>query len=167
MRAKSATAETRLKTDLNTSPAADNAVLELDLHQLTEASGGAVTAGVAILVIGAAAGAVYGVVKSAYRLGNVLGEMLVENHSLDHFIDPGFAYRNRLLNKIYGGELKQPAMQRVTFSKGGMQGSVLSLGSVMMATANGVDTHPVHRGVWLLENILGMPTPPPPPEVEA
>ncbi len=37
----------------------------------------------------------------------------------------------------------------------------------MMATANGVDTHPVHRGVWFLENILGSPSPPPPESVPA
>ena len=37
----------------------------------------------------------------------------------------------------------------------------------MMATANGVDTQPVLRGVWLLENILGDPVPEPPPDVPA
>lgn len=36
----------------------------------------------------------------------------------------------------------------------------------MTATANGVDTSPVVRGVWILENILGMPPTPPPPDVE-
>ncbi len=39
--------------------------------------------------------------------------------------------------------------------------------AVMMATANGVDTQPVHRGVWLLENILGSPPPEPPKAVPA
>ena len=67
-------------TEAKPEPATSNEVLELGSHELNEASGGALTAGVAIVVIGAAAGAVYGVVKSAYRLGNVLGEMLVENH---------------------------------------------------------------------------------------
>ena len=41
------------------------------------------------------------------------------------------------------------------------------MAAIMMATANGVDTHPVHRGVWLLENVLGQPTAPPPPGVPA
>jgi hypothetical protein len=36
-----------------------------------------------------------------------------------------------------------------------------------MATANGVDTHPVVRGKWVLENIVGEPPPPPPPSVPA
>ena len=92
-------------------------------------------------------------------------EMLIENHTLDHFIDPGFSFRNQNLNKIYGGELTGNKMQRVTFPKGRKQGGLLGLASIMMATANGVDTHPVHRGVWLLENVFGQPTPPPPADV--
>ena len=36
-----------------------------------------------------------------------------------------------------------------------------------MATANGVDTQPVLRGVWLLENVLGDPPSEPPPDVPA
>ncbi len=94
-------------------------------------------------------------------------EILLENHSLDTFIDPGFSYRNERLNKIYGGDLKDRDMERVTFPKGDIQGGLLGMASIMMATANGVDTHPVHRGVWLLENVLGQSTPPPPPDVPA
>jgi len=33
-------------------------------------------------------------------------------------------------------------------------------------TANGVDTSPIVRGVYVLENILGTPPPKPPPDVE-
>jgi hypothetical protein len=94
-------------------------------------------------------------------------EILHENLTLDHFIDPGFSFRNKALNKIYGGTLSDNTMRRVNFKKGGVQGGLLGLASIMMATGNGVDTHPVHRGVWLLENVLGQPTPPPPPEVPA
>ena len=36
-----------------------------------------------------------------------------------------------------------------------------------MATANGVDTEPVSRGVWMLENVLGDAPPPPPKNVPA
>ena len=39
--------------------------------------------------------------------------------------------------------------------------------AVLMATANGVDTQPILRGVWVLENILGTPTPDPPNSVPA
>ena len=51
--------------------------------------------------------------------------------------------------------------------KDSRRGGILTHPSVMTATANGVDTSPVLRGVWLLESILGTPPPPPPPDVPA
>jgi hypothetical protein len=43
------------------------------------------------------------------------------------------------------------------------RGGVLGQASVLTLTANGVDTSPVVRGAWVLENILGAPPSPPPP----
>ena len=45
-------------------------------------------------------------------------------------------------------------------------GGMLTMPAIMTATANGVDTSPVVRGVWILESILGTPPPSPPPDVE-
>ncbi|MDG2224387.1 MAG: DUF1592 domain-containing protein [Rubripirellula sp.] len=45
-------------------------------------------------------------------------------------------------------------------------GGMLTMPAVMTATANGVDTSPVVRGVWVLESVLGTPPSPPPPDVE-
>ena len=42
---------------------------------------------------------------------------------------------------------------------------MLTQAGVLKVTANGTTTSPVLRGVWVLENILGQPTPPPPPNV--
>jgi hypothetical protein len=94
-------------------------------------------------------------------------EILLKNHSVHSFIDPGFSYRNRRLNQFYDEALEGNEMRRITFPKGTRQGGILGLASIMMATANGVDTHPVHRGVWLLENVFGQPTPDPPPDIPA
>ena len=94
-------------------------------------------------------------------------EILRRNLPVQAFIDPGFSYRSSRLNKVYGGDLAGTEMRRVTFEPGGRHGGILGLASVMMATANGVDTHPVLRGVWLLENVLGTPVPDPPPDVPA
>jgi hypothetical protein len=49
----------------------------------------------------------------------------------------------------------------------GRVGGLLGQSAIMMATANGVDTQPVLRGAWVLENLLGMPTPEPPKDVPA
>ena len=45
------------------------------------------------------------------------------------------------------------------------RGGLLGQASILTLTANGVDTSPVIRGVWLLENILGARPDPPPPNV--
>ncbi|MCP4174603.1 MAG: DUF1588 domain-containing protein [Fuerstiella sp.] len=37
---------------------------------------------------------------------------------------------------------------------------------MLTLTANGIETSPVVRGVWVLENIFGTPPSPPPPDVE-
>jgi hypothetical protein len=93
--------------------------------------------------------------------------ILSENRPLEALIDPGFSFRNQGLNKIYGGKLIGGEMRRIELGLGGRQGGILGLASVMMATANGVDTQPILRGVWLLENVLGMATPEPPANVPA
>jgi hypothetical protein len=46
------------------------------------------------------------------------------------------------------------------------RGGLLGHGSILTATSNGVETQPVVRGVWILENLLGTPPNPPPPDVE-
>ncbi len=45
------------------------------------------------------------------------------------------------------------------------RGGMLGQASVLTLTANGVDTSPVVRGAWVLENILGAPPSPAPPNV--
>jgi hypothetical protein len=45
------------------------------------------------------------------------------------------------------------------------RGGLLGQASVLTLTANGVDTNPVIRGAWVLENILGAPPSPPPPNI--
>ncbi len=45
-------------------------------------------------------------------------------------------------------------------------GGMLTMPGVMTATANGVDTSPIMRGVWMLESVLGTPPKPPPPNIE-
>jgi len=45
------------------------------------------------------------------------------------------------------------------------RGGVLGQASVLTLTANGVDTNPVIRGSWVLENILNAPPTPPPPNI--
>ncbi|MEM9646693.1 MAG: DUF1588 domain-containing protein, partial [Planctomycetota bacterium] len=58
-------------------------------------------------------------------------------------------------------------LRMVAVPRDGHHGGLLTMPAVMMATANGVDTQPVLRGVWVLNNILGTPPPDPPNSVPA
>lgn len=95
-------------------------------------------------------------------------EMFKENRPMTDFIDPDFTWTSaRIAKNVYEltegfDKKKANVVHRVTFPRGGRHGGVLGQAAVMMATANGVDTQPVLRGAWVLENILGRPSPPPP-----
>src|SRR5207344_2920422 len=45
-------------------------------------------------------------------------------------------------------------------------GGVWTQAATMKVTANGTLTSPVKRGVWVAERLLGIPIPPPPPNIE-
>jgi hypothetical protein len=56
-------------------------------------------------------------------------------------------------------------MQRVVLPKGSHRGSLLTHGSFLLVTSNPTRTSPVKRGLFVLENLLGTPAPPAPPNV--
>jgi hypothetical protein len=96
-------------------------------------------------------------------------EILTKNLPTSDFIDPNFIFTSKeigeviyRLDKSFSNKVKKYPIQR-----GSRYGGLLTASAVMMATANGVDTEPVLRGVWLLENIIGMPPPEPPKNVPA
>ena len=92
--------------------------------------------------------------------------LIDENLSVSHFLDSDFTFVNKPLAKLYG--LPLPAsreFQKVVLNDA-RRGGLLGHASVLTVTANGIDTSPVVRGVWMLENLLGTPPSPPPPDVE-
>jgi len=99
-------------------------------------------------------------------------EILQKNMSVLEFIDPNFIYTDSVIGKEVYKLKKTPKagkgkVAKVSIPRGTTQGGILSMPAVMMATANGVDTEPVLRGVWILENVLGTPPPEPPKGVPA
>lgn len=106
-------------------------------------------------------------------------EILAQNLPMTDFIDPDFTFssvdfvmRNygftppKYLGKKLSGAARSK-LQRLEIERGGRYGGLLGQSAILTATANGVDTQPVVRGVWVLENIIGMPPPPPPKNVPA
>jgi hypothetical protein len=93
-------------------------------------------------------------------------DLLDNNRSAGNFLDADFTFVNRALARHYGLEPPQGSgFVKVTLPDR-RRGGLLGQASVLTVTANGIDTSPVVRGVWLLENIFGTPPAPPPPDVE-
>jgi hypothetical protein len=94
--------------------------------------------------------------------------LIDENLSIVNFLDADFTFVNKRLANHYG--LEPPEGNAFDFYRINLpdrrRGGLLGQASVLTVTANGIDTSPVVRGVWLLENILGTPPSPPPPDVE-
>lgn len=93
-------------------------------------------------------------------------ELLTKDLSVSNFIDSDFMFLNTRLAKHYGLEVP-PALGLQRVDAAARRGGVLTQGSVLKVTANGTNTSPVVRGVWVTERILGKPVPPPPPNVSA
>ncbi|MBC8291154.1 MAG: DUF1592 domain-containing protein [Planctomycetes bacterium] len=95
-------------------------------------------------------------------------ELLQKDLSVANFIDSKFAILNGRLARHYGiPGVKGQAFRSVTLKPEFHRGGVLTQASVLKVTANGTNTSPVLRGVWLLEKLIGEPVPPPPANVPA
>lgn len=92
--------------------------------------------------------------------------MLEENANIELFLNADFSFVNNRLARLYGIDgVSGPEFQRVSLAEA-QRGGLLGQASILTVTANGVETSPVVRGVWVLENLLGTPPSPPPPDVE-
>ena len=95
-------------------------------------------------------------------------EVLDQDLSLLTFIDSDFIFLNERLAAHYGiPGIQGQNFRKITLPADSVRGGVLTQASVLKVTANGTNTSPVLRGAWVVKNILGQPTPPPPSNVPA
>ncbi len=93
-----------------------------------------------------------------------------EDRSVLELIDSDYTFLNEKLADLYdlpGVEGKE--MRRVMLPKDSPRGGVLTQATMLTVTSNPTRTSPVKRGLFILENILGTPSPPAPanvPELE-
>lgn len=93
--------------------------------------------------------------------------LLRNNESILQFVDADYTFVNSALARHYGiREVIGSDFQQVTLKPGDRRGGLLGHGSILTLTSNGVETQPVARGIWVLENLLGTPPSPPPPDVQ-
>lgn len=108
--------------------------------------------------------------KSEVRL--FFRDLLAHNGSAALFIDADYTFVDRKLAKLYELPEKDSlkladGFKRVSLNGNMRRGGLLGMAGVLTVSANGVETSPVTRGVWVSENILGVPPPKPPDVVPA
>ena len=93
-------------------------------------------------------------------------EVLKSNNSILDFIHSNYLVINERLsnhyriNGVYG-----PHFRKVPIDPKTNRGGILTSAAVLTMNSDGKDSHPLKRGIWLLEKILHDPPPPPPPNV--
>jgi hypothetical protein len=91
-----------------------------------------------------------------------------EDRSILELLDSQYTFVNEHLAPVYGlTNVVGTSMQKVDLPNTSVRGGVITMGSVLTVTSNPTRTSPVKRGKWVLENILGAPPAPPPPNVPA
>jgi hypothetical protein len=90
------------------------------------------------------------------------------NRSLIELIDADYVFVDANLAKLYELEgVEGKGLRKVPLPAGSPRGGVLTQGTMLSVTSNPTRTSPVKRGLFLLDNILGTPAPPAPPNVPA
>ena len=91
--------------------------------------------------------------------------IVTDDRSLLDFIDAKYTFLNEPLAKHYGiAGVTGENFRRVAL-EGDQRGGLLTQASILTVTSNPTRTSPVKRGKWVLDNLLGTPPPPAPPNV--
>lgn len=91
--------------------------------------------------------------------------VLDNNLPLNEFLFADYSFLNRELAAHYGISGIEGGQMRQVSLKDTPRRGLIGQGLFLTASANGVDTSPVVRGVYVLDKILGYTPPPPPPDV--
>ncbi|MBI4663715.1 MAG: DUF1592 domain-containing protein [Verrucomicrobia bacterium] len=91
-----------------------------------------------------------------------------DDRKVTDLIDCDYTFLNEKLARHYSLtnlNVFGPEMRRVALPPDSPRGGILTQGTVLTVTSNPTRTSPVKRGLFILDNILGTPAPPPPADV--
>ncbi|MGI9471405.1 MAG: DUF1592 domain-containing protein, partial [Rubripirellula sp.] len=89
-----------------------------------------------------------------------------QNLPVPEFISADYSFINADLAKVYGLD-DVPAdskFRKYTFADG-RRGGLLGMGAFLTVTADSLGTSPIHRAIYVMENLLGLHPAPPPADV--
>ncbi len=93
-------------------------------------------------------------------------EVLDNNRSVMDFIHSDYAVVNeRLAGHYHLPAIRGPHFRQVPITVQSNRGGILTAAAILTMNSDGKDSHPLKRGIWMLERILQDPPPPPPPNV--
>jgi mono/diheme cytochrome c family protein len=92
---------------------------------------------------------------------------LREDRSVSDLLNADYTFVNERLARHYGiPGIYGSRFRRVSLPNHDQRGGLLAEGALLATTSYPDRTSPVLRGKWLLNNIFGLPVPPPPPGVD-
>lgn len=95
-----------------------------------------------------------------------LEHMVREDRSVLEWLNCDYAFLNEALANHYGVEgVQGKHMRKVSLPANSNRGGLLTQGTFLAVTSNPSRTSPVKRGLFILDNLLGIPPPPPPPDI--
>jgi len=96
-----------------------------------------------------------------------VGSTIREDRRVADLLNADYTFVNERLARHYGiPGVYGSRFRRVTLPNHDQRGGLLAQGALLATTSYPDRTSPVLRGKWLLNNIFGLPIPPPPPGVD-
>jgi hypothetical protein len=97
-------------------------------------------------------------------------EVLEKNHSVMNFLHADYSLVNERLARHYGlSEIYGNHFQKVKLNPADQRGGLMTQAGLLAMNSDGKDSHPLKRGIWMLERLLNDPPPAPPavvPEID-
>jgi len=92
--------------------------------------------------------------------------VLNNNRSLMDFLHSDYAMLNERMAAHYQiRDIYGPQFRKVSIEPNTNRGGILTNAAILTMNSDGKDSHPLKRGIWMLERILDDPPPPAPPNV--
>ncbi len=92
--------------------------------------------------------------------------LLQQNRPVTELLSADYTFLNEIMAKFYGiPGVQGDNFRLVKLDPSTNRRGILTHASMLTLTSDSIRTSPVKRGKWLLENILGITAPPPPPNV--